>query len=346
MAWAAGAQANVFLEILKQVGTDGSPGRSKAAENSGQHCDEKSETRNVGIDGDSIDAWHGLGKQWHGGAQSKCRQSQTEEATCKTQHETFADALAENRARVGSECEANGMLTAAPDCADEKQDRYIGAGDKQHNTDGQKQRAEQRAYTGNDGLAQGENIPADVDRGQFRGEIAHDLLRDPICIVRGLLHGDTVLQARDEVRSPCASGWGKLVSAETHGHPQLRLADAAGKQREFEAARHHANDGVVSSVESDRGACDVGIAVKAIKPQCVADHSNGCVRVVFLVSKDTAERGSDVEYGEDASGEARAVHRFRERSARELPRCRDVGTHRGEGLSRMFVGRDLECSNS
>src|ERR1700730_12513473 len=103
MAQTAGARARVFLEVLKQVGADSRPGRSKAAENSGQHCDEVSETRNAGIDGDSVDAWHGLGKKWHGGAQGNRRQSQTEDATGKTQCETFADALTENSDRGGSE---------------------------------------------------------------------------------------------------------------------------------------------------------------------------------------------------------------------------------------------------
>ena len=83
------------------------------------------------------------------------------------------------------------------------------------------------------------------------------------------------------------------------------------------------------------------IAVKAIEPQCVANHSNGSVRVVFLLGKDAAYDGRDAQGGEDTGGEAGAVDRFRKRAPGELPRCGDVGTHRRESQRGTLVGGDL-----
>jgi hypothetical protein len=154
------------------------------------------------------------------------------------------------------------MLTATADRADQQQSRYIGAADEQHNADSEKEPAKQRAHASNNGFAQGKNIATDVDGDHVRRKIEHDLLRDAIRVLRGLLQRDTVPQARDKVGSPCAGGWGKLIGGEARGHPKLRLPDTARKQRKFEAARHDTNNGVIPAVESDRGACNLRIAVK------------------------------------------------------------------------------------
>ena len=120
--------------------------------------------------------------------------------------------------------------------------------------------------------------------------------------------GDTIPKARDEVGSPHAGGGGgKLIGREAHGHPELRLADAAGEQGKFEAARHNSDNGVVPAVKGDGSAGDFRIAVVAVEPQRVADDGDRCVRVVFLLGEDAADDGRDAERGENAGSEARAV---------------------------------------
>ena len=211
---------------FEEIGAHGGPGR-EAAENSGRDGDEQRKDSDPGVDGDGVDAGHGLGEEGQDATQGSRGGGQPEEASGETEQEPFADALGEDDAGARSQGETHGMLAAAAEGADEEEDRDVRAGDEQDDAHAEEEGAQQRTDTGDDGLAQGQDVAADVDGSHVGGEVAHDLPGDAIGIVRGLLQGDAIAEASDEVSAPGVVG-SKLGGGEAHGHPELGLADAAG----------------------------------------------------------------------------------------------------------------------
>ena len=86
---------------------------------------------------------------------------------------------------------------------------------------------------------------------------------------------------------------------------------------------------------------DVGVAVKAVEPEGVAEDGDGLVGGFFLGSEDAADEGRNAEGGKDAGGEAAGDEDFRVGSAGELVGGGGIGAERGEGAVGVGVGGDF-----
>ena len=163
-------------------------------------------------------------------------------------------------------------------------------------------------------------MPADVNLRLADGQVAHDLLRDTICVIIGLRKHNSVFQAGDDLISPEADVLiRQFLGGEAERHPELRLLETAVFEGKLEAARHDSDDRVGTGGREQEGAAEnVAIAVITRLPQGVTDNSEGLARIFFLLRKHAAEDGLDAECWKNAGCEAGGVYFFRGCAAGEF----------------------------
>src|SRR5262249_54074692 len=103
----------------------------------------------------------------------------------------------------------------------------------------------------------------------------------------------------------------------------------------LEALRHHADDGELLAVDTDRAADDAAIAAEALLPLAVAEDADQlrARRPILVGQKAAADERSRAEHGEVVAGDDLAEHLVRvARAARDVQRQPGMRGEAGEGL--------------
>ena len=146
-------------------------------------------------------------------------------------HQAFEDHLPKQRERGRAEGETHGGFALTANGTDQEKPGEVGAGDEQHDSNGEEEHAQQRTSLQHGDLLQRIDHGLDAEVRFIRRIVAHDLLRHAFGIALRLRRGDAGLEAANQIEIPAGIGLrGKLLRGKAHGNPEFAAVEPAGNR--------------------------------------------------------------------------------------------------------------------
>ena len=124
------------------------------------------------------------------------------------------------------------------------------------------------------------------------------------------------------------------------------MAELTGIEGKLEVARHDADDGVGPSIEIDGCTKNLGIGLKALKPDGVTDEGHGRAFLVFLLGEGAAEQGLHAEHGQQRCRDAFCFGREALAGAADFIALRIKARERDEGFVVAGEADHVGCGNT
>ena len=310
--------ASSGLEFRPGVHPAGLPGGGKTEDDAGDDGNRAGEQKETEIDvACEFERLIGQPELLHQRGEPGGDQHAKGAAEQRKQH-AFGQQSAQQPGTAGTQRDAHGELAGPPRGARELQIGEIGAGDEQREGGDCEQQVQGLARvvhvfgkalgTGQHGELLGCVVGCD-GANPCRERLHGDL---------GLLAGDAVLQAANDIVPSVVTGGERVFAAGTFGGELSIHRDWHIEVRHLstgcpgELARGDADDGEGMTVDQDRAADHPGIGRKLGLPQAVAEHDDG--RVVdgdaFVRGKGPAQRGIHPKHREIISGDGESLPPF------------------------------------